>query len=111
MKKVTSGLVVLLFAAVVGSNAMAATPTHSGRSTFWVGSALDNTYQNYTAFPSISAAIHMGDKSALQMYLGIPTVNPFAVGGGAAFKYTVSGNNVKGFHVGAGLGLGAGPNA
>lgn len=80
-------------------------PTPSGKPSFWLGGAADANY-NPTG-SSITAIWLMNDRAGLQFYVGIPTVNPFLVGGGAKFQYTVSGDTYKGLHVGGGLGLGA----
>lgn len=115
MKNWTTRAVVLVFAAVMAQGAMAApksTSTPSGKPSFWLGGAIDGNYggANLTtgvAVPTVTAIWMLNDRSNLQFYVGIPTINPFLVGGGAKFQYTVTGDNYKGFHVGGGLGLGA----
>ncbi len=114
MKNWTTRAVVLIFAGVMAQSAMAApksAPTPSGKPSFWLGSALDDNYSGVNGVPTLSALWLMNDRAGLQFYFGIPTINPFLVGGGAKFSYTVSGNAYKGLHVGGGLGLGAAGNA
>jgi len=100
---------VFLLAMVVATNAFGAKAGSSNKGSFWLGGAIDNVHggPSSSAFPSLSALMMMGDKSALQFYLGIASITPaFTFGAGANFKHSIVGDAIKGFHIGGGVGMG-----
>jgi hypothetical protein len=89
-------------------NAIAARRVASaGKPVVYLGSALDGSFTGSSTSPAVSSLFTLGDIAALQFYVGIPTINPFNVGGGVNFKYSVVGDNSKGFHIGGGIAVGA----
>ena len=72
---------------------------------FYLGFSSDTAVSN-NAMPTISLALGLTDKLLLQNYLGLFSTSPFNFAVGSVIKYTVAGNNSKGFHLGGGFGLG-----
>ncbi len=80
--------------------------TNSGPSSTWLGVST-NVALTGTTTPPITALFAFSDKTALQAYLAIDGTKPnFGFGVGADVKFTVVGGLHKGFHLGAGFGLG-----
>ncbi len=107
MKSFSSRLVLGLAALSFSFGAFAAPKLVANRSVAYLGTALDNSFIGSTTSPGISALFTLGDSAAIQTYLGIHGINPFQMGGGIQFKHSVVGDNMKGFHIGGGVGLGA----
>ncbi len=113
MKRFTGFSGILVLALTVGFGAQGAarglsnTGLPAGRPTIYVGSAIDTPYTQSATVPGLTAIFLLSEKSALQAYLGMPTINPFLIGAGFNYRYTLVGDSLKGFHIGAGLGLGA----
>lgn len=110
IKKISSShLVVAALLALVTTTTFAApkASSSSNRHNFLVGLALDRIYTGSSAVPGLTAVLVLNDKSAIQIYFGMSTVQPALLGGGAQFKYTIAGDVYKGFHIGGGVGLGA----
>ncbi len=100
-----AGLVQGAFAASRTTNNVAVPSSSTARSTY-VGIASDTTFCG-SSTPCITASL-VSDKSAIQGYVGIPTIKgAFLVGGGLNYKYSLVGDSSRGFHIGMGLGLGA----
>jgi hypothetical protein len=77
----------------------------SHKTEFYLGFSSDSAVSN-SATPTISLAIGLTDKLLLQNYVGLFNTSPFNFAVGSVIKYTVAGNNSKGFHLGGGFGLG-----
>jgi hypothetical protein len=100
-----AGLVQGAFAAPRGVANASTASSAPGRASY-VGIAADDRYCGSTT-PCITASL-LSDKSAIQAYVGIPTIKPFfVVGGGINYKYSLVGDSSRGFHIGMGIGLGA----
>ncbi|MDZ4661850.1 MAG: hypothetical protein SGJ18_09565 [Pseudomonadota bacterium] len=56
--------------------------------------------------PGLTGLFPIGDNGAIQAYFALYDSDPNTYGIGAIYKYTISGNQSSGFHVGGGLGLG-----
>lgn len=107
MKRSTSRVLLAFFAITLTQASWAAPKTVSGRPVVYLGSALDNVFSGSTSVPALSALFTLGDTAALQAYLGIHGINSFQMGGGVNFKHSLIGDNLKGFHIGGGVALGA----
>jgi hypothetical protein len=79
----------------------------TNRHNFLVGLALDRIYTGSSTVPGLTGVLILNEKSAIQIYFGMSTVQPALLGGGAQFKHTIAGDVYKGFHIGGGVGLGA----
>lgn len=55
----------------------------------------------------VSMTFGAGEKGAIQTYFSIPTTSPFNFGMGGNYKYTLTGMQTMGMHVGGGIGLGS----
>lgn len=104
--KITMMAVIALAGLSAQTSEAAATKSGPGGNTFFMGLASDGIYSVSSAVPALTALLNLGDRTALQLYFGMSTIDPVNLGGGANFKYSVVGNNSKGFHVGGGVGLG-----
>ncbi len=127
MKKITSLVVVVLtFFFFVSSGAMAAgTPKRRGESivssqaSSVSTSSAPSTGASNSRFglgfttiiigdttPALSGQLDMSEKDTLQFILGVESSSPFNFGVGSAYKRTVSGGQLSGFHLGGGFNLG-----
>ena len=77
----------------------------SGEMAFAVGYS-SNTAVLYSDSPGMTGLFPIGDNGAIQGFFALYDSDPNTYGMGAIYKYTISGNQSSGFHVGGGLGLG-----
>jgi hypothetical protein len=92
--------------AVPKGNAVSGPSPTTARATY-VGLASDAIYSGGGGSTSITAAM-LNERSAIQVYVGIPTIKgSFVGGGGINYKYSLVGDSIRGFHIGIGMGLGA----
>lgn len=82
-----------------------ATAQAEHKTSFHLGFSSDMSISNTTT-PTISGVLGLADKLALQLYSGISNTSPFNFAVGSVIKYSVAGDNNKGFHLGGGFGLG-----
>jgi hypothetical protein len=106
LRKFSFLLVTLVSSALLAAPKAAGPNPATGKSRFFLGSASDSSFIG-SEVPGLSALLSFNDTCSLQFYLGIPTILPFAMGGGANFRVSVAGDNSRGLHIGGGLGLGA----
>lgn len=72
------------------------------------------TFGSSGAFPGNNSAlsfwIDFNSKNSLQPFFGVTASDPFSFGVGAIYRYTLSGAQASGFHVGGGFNLGTDDN-
>lgn len=57
--------------------------------------------------PGLTGMFPVGDKGAVQIFFALYDSDPNTYGLAGIYKYTLSGNQSSGFHVGGGLGIGS----
>lgn len=56
---------------------------------------------------SLSTWFTLAERHSLQTYFSIPSTSPFNFGVGTNYKFTLTGDQALGFHIGGGFGLGS----
>lgn len=103
MKRITTRVVVFLFAAVLARETVAAPRGLEG---VWLGAGMDAVYTGSATAGAFTAVFPFGN-TLLQAYFSFISVSPTVLlGGGANVKFTVAGSGARGVHMGGGLGLG-----
>jgi hypothetical protein len=103
---VAAALLVSGMALAEGKRGADTRSTDTGGNLMWFGASTNNLMLN-TPTPAISILLRVTPKFDIQSYFILNSVSPnFGIAGGGVAKFTVIGTADKGFHLGAGFGLG-----